>query len=373
VELQERLVARLKDIQQFQGAYYELVVANCLLRAGFELELEDEQDQSRKHCEFAARSKQTGKKYWIEAKMRSVAGVLGKSTSDSTRSSDPTSRMTVHLREALAKPADDERMIFIDLNAEPTGNDVPSWLDKAVKRLESREVNLGEGQAAYVFVTNMAFHWVPNAASPQRELLAHGLGISDFGKPGMVRLSTSYRQKQKHIDAHRVIDAFKTFPQIPETFDGQPQSDALRSRDKERIRIGETYNFTDVDGGVTGTVTSAIANEVERKAYIAIATSSGQGMILTEEMSDAEIEDYKKYGEAFFGGEKRHHKSKDIFELYEFLVNCYSKSSKEQLIELAADFPHLEELKNLDHGDLVLEVCEVWAGALVKETERSRP
>lgn len=76
VELQARLVDRLKDIRQFQGAYYELIVANCLIRAGFRLELEDEVDQEAKHCEFSARSQTTGKRYWIEAKMRSVPGLL---------------------------------------------------------------------------------------------------------------------------------------------------------------------------------------------------------------------------------------------------------------------------------------------------------
>jgi hypothetical protein len=40
VELQERLLKRLKDIGQFQGAYYELLVASVLIRAGFRLTLE---------------------------------------------------------------------------------------------------------------------------------------------------------------------------------------------------------------------------------------------------------------------------------------------------------------------------------------------
>jgi hypothetical protein len=57
VELQERLINRLKNREQFQGAYYELIVANCLIRAGFELKLEDETDASSKHCEFSAASK----------------------------------------------------------------------------------------------------------------------------------------------------------------------------------------------------------------------------------------------------------------------------------------------------------------------------
>jgi hypothetical protein len=48
VELQTRLLARLKNPEQFQGAYYELMVANFLIRAGFELALEDETDESSK-------------------------------------------------------------------------------------------------------------------------------------------------------------------------------------------------------------------------------------------------------------------------------------------------------------------------------------
>ena len=50
VELQSRLIKRLKDARNFQGAYYEIIVASCLIRAGFELALEDETDESEKHC-----------------------------------------------------------------------------------------------------------------------------------------------------------------------------------------------------------------------------------------------------------------------------------------------------------------------------------
>ncbi len=117
VELQARLVKRLKDPVQFQGAYYELVVASILIRAGFMLELEDETDGLTKHCEYSARSNRTGKKYWIEAKMRSVSGVLGKTFVDGTSRANPLSHLSYHLTEALKKPAHDERLIFVDLNA----------------------------------------------------------------------------------------------------------------------------------------------------------------------------------------------------------------------------------------------------------------
>ena len=34
VQLQQRYIERLKDVNNFQGAYYELVIANCLIRLG---------------------------------------------------------------------------------------------------------------------------------------------------------------------------------------------------------------------------------------------------------------------------------------------------------------------------------------------------
>lgn len=105
VDLQDRLVTRLKAAGQFQGAYYELMVANCLIRAGFELQLEDESDGTTGHCEFSTCSKRTGTRYSVEAKARAVPNVLGKSDQDGSPSANPTSRLTKHLTAALRKPA----------------------------------------------------------------------------------------------------------------------------------------------------------------------------------------------------------------------------------------------------------------------------
>lgn len=363
VELQARLVARLKDIKQFQGAYYELIVANCLLRAGFTLELEDETDQEVKHCEFSASSQTTGKRYWIEAKMRSVPGVLGKSIYDGSTSNDPTSRLSSHLGEALRKPAPDERIIFIDLNAEALDHgEEPVWLNRAVRRLEARERDLKDGQEAYVFVTNMSFHRALNSPNPGRELLAHGLGLPDFGKPGEIRLSDWYRKKKKHIDAHNIMDAIMTYPQIPDTLDGRPGSEAFEK--SQRLRVGETYFFEDAgDEGVYGKVTSVAVSETEKRVYVAITQiNGGNAKILANEISDAELDDYRKYGDAYFGEAKeRHHKSEDVFEFYEWLVSCYAETPRERLLELAKDRPDIERLRQLDQTDIVLEVCEGWA------------
>jgi hypothetical protein len=190
VELQERLVARLKLREQFQGAYYELMIANCLIRAGFHLTLEDETDETSKHCEFSATSDRTGNKYWVEAKMKSVSGLLGKTAADGARpNSKPTSSLSRHLRDALAKPAPNERLIFIDLNAPlrappadgSAGHEhMPEWVAASTRQLEDRERHLKAGERAYVFVTNMAFHRELHGGAAGHGALAYGLGIDDL-------------------------------------------------------------------------------------------------------------------------------------------------------------------------------------------------
>jgi hypothetical protein len=188
VELQARLIQRLKNPGNFQGAYYELMVASAFVLAGFKLNLEDETVPDQKHCEFSAISPATGKKYWVEAKMRAVAGELGRTSADGTSSANPLSSLVKQLNAALAKPAADERMIFIDLNAEmpadASDDKRPTFVGAVTKRLERYERNeLKVGERAYIFVTNANFH--KNLDTPAQLLsVPFGLGMPDFNRPG---------------------------------------------------------------------------------------------------------------------------------------------------------------------------------------------
>jgi hypothetical protein len=49
-ELQEKLINRLRNKDNFPGARYEVFVAATIIRAGFELEFENEDDGSTSHC-----------------------------------------------------------------------------------------------------------------------------------------------------------------------------------------------------------------------------------------------------------------------------------------------------------------------------------
>lgn len=366
VELQHRLVRRLRDAKQFQGAYYELIVANCLLRSGFRLELEDETDGNAKHCEFSAISHVTGKRFWVEVKMRSVAGVLGKTILDGSNRRDPTEKLSTHLREALLKPAHDDRLIFVDLNAPSSGAGAePSWLSKAIKRLDDRERNTPAEVCAYVFVTNFCFHHHLRDQQPSHEALAYGLNISDFGKVGPRSLSDIYRSKQRHLDAHRILDSFRDYPRLPSTFDGRLPSESLGGQPP--VNIGETYRFPQSDGTeIVGTITTATVIESERAVAVVVRTTDGKSLILKELMSDEQFVEYEQHKDVYFGSVlPAGRKTESPFELFEWMVSAYSKTSKERLRELCKDAPDAEWLARLPRDDLVLELCERWVASML--------
>jgi hypothetical protein len=366
VELQNRMISRLKDRSNFQGAYYELMVARALITAGFELTLEDESDRCSKHCEFAAVSKDTGQKFWIEAKMRSVAGLLGKNNTDGVSSETekkPTSELTKHLNAAFKKPADDKRMIFIDLNVvmsvDANDESRPAFVDAVNQRLLKYEKeSLKSGDTAYVFVTNMTFHRDLLGAA-QMLSIPSGMGISDFNRPGHMTLSEIYRRDKKHADALRVCDSMSNLLSFPTTFDGSMPATALFG-DLPPVQIGEKYNFEGAGANgedVVGTVADAIVLEEEKEVTVAIHTDDDRTFLLKEKMTDTQLADYKAHSGAYFGKVKYVPKGiKTPYDMFLFFVDGQKDMERAKLLE------HLhmkeEQAEGLSEEDLLLELCE---------------
>lgn len=369
VELQKRLVHRLKNPSDFQGAYYELMVANVLIRAGFELTLEDETDRKTKHCEFAAISKQTGKKYWVEAKSRAVAGMLGKTTADGGNDKNPLSQMVPHLNAALAKPAADDRLIFIDLNAamsaDISDDNRPEFIGRVTTRLEQYETKeLTAGTTAYTFITNTPFHR-DLQGPPAIIVLPFGLGMPDFNRPGAFRLSERYRQEQKHRDAIAIGDAFSSYLKFPTTFDGTLPSEAFADK-SSRIVIGNTYFFEDIgENGTIGTVTSATVSKTEKIAYIAISTPQKTSLILTQPMSDDQLEDYQRHGDAYFGQPRPPQKEiKTPYEMFQWLMEANKGASRDIILKWFGQRPDLDRFRAMNDDELRMEYCEALTIAI---------
>lgn len=366
VDLQVRLLKRLKDPGQFQGAYYELLVANVLIQAGFKLTLEDETDGATKHCEFAAISSKTAKKYWVEAKMRGVAGMLGRTNADGGADGKPLGSMIPHLNAALAKPASGERLIFIDLNGElpvDTGEDKrPHFIDAAVARLEKFErEGKAEGKTAYVFVTDIAWHRSLRGR-PISVVAPFGLGFPDFNRSGMFRMSERYMQDRKHNDAIRIADAFTRLTKYPSTFDGKLPSEAYEN--SQRVMIGETYDF-EGDIGVA-TVTAASVMPQGKHAVLGVTRhADGSSYLIKKPMTDRELADYEENSDAYFGelGPKQKD-SKTPYEFFESLMEIHLPWKTEQILDKMKGFADFEKFKELPHEHLVAIYCEGLAAMI---------
>lgn len=366
VELQERLLKRLRDPGNFQGAYYELIVASILIRAGFTLILEDETDRATKHCEFAAVSSHSGKRYWVEAKMRSVEGFLGRTQADGGPDDKSLSRLINHLSAALRKPAEDERLIFIDINAHADGTEgMPDWIEPAIARLEKYE-RMNPESKAYVVVTNMAFHRQLDSV-PSFAAVPFGLGMADFNRRGMLRISDSYRRKQKHIDAHAIVQAGNDYLRFPTTFDGRLPSEALADS-TSRVAIGETYFFPDAsEGGLTGRVTTATVDETRKEALVGVTDIHGRAHVLRVPMSDTDFSEYLQFRDAYFGRiEPGPTKIENELDLFEWFMIAQNGMPRENILNWFQDSPNLSDLRALNDDDLLIAYCEALVGAAVK-------
>ncbi len=166
--LQEHLVARLKQRDQFQGARYELTVTAAMIRAGFEIDFEDETDTSTRHPEFRATHRVVGEVIAVEAKSRHRPGVLA-FPGDSTPFAG--FRVGIHnlLHDALTKPTTLPYLVFVDANmphevASPLS--IVPWQEEVMRTVAAVEQRLATEQlvdtgtiATAVIVTNEPDHY----------------------------------------------------------------------------------------------------------------------------------------------------------------------------------------------------------------------
>ena len=128
--LKKDLLRRLRRKEHFQGARHELFAIATCIRAGCEIEFEDESDGSKRHVEFIAVHRRTGQRIAVEAKSRHRPGVLG---FKGDRPPDDAVEVGIQglVRDALGKPVSDPYVIFVDVNLPPDLEPVNTkWLDK---------------------------------------------------------------------------------------------------------------------------------------------------------------------------------------------------------------------------------------------------
>lgn len=176
---------------------------------------------------------------------------------------------------------------------------------------------------------------------------------------------------RKHVDAINICNSLAKYMAFPTTFDGTLPSEAF-GRAPKRIKIGDTYQFTDA-GNIVGTVTSASVIKSEKKLYVAVTTPDGQSYILTEHMTDDALADYKAHPEAYFG--EILPVSREVnneYELFEFFMEAHRSLTRAQLMTRMAPYFKAGELDMRTDDELLAIYCEGLVAMAPKPEENKQ-
>ncbi len=350
----KRLVARLRQKDQFYGARHEARAAGILLRAGFDVDWEDEADRrSGRHGELVATYPATGRKYWIECKMRQPA------------QSDRSLRFTPLVTDALKKQTDLERLVFVDLNYPDVGavDENGGWPALAANQLRNLEQQPASTNlpSALVLISNFPEHHRLRDIFTGAILL-EGFKTKWFRLGQEIELLEAIERKQCSPEVESLLQSVREHSTIPSTFDGSIQG----LNESRRLLIGATY---DVDGH-TGTLEEAIVVPEWRQAVGFLRMPDERRLSVRWDLTDHELHAWEQHPETFFGELRPHHpQAKSPMDLYEFFWSSYSATPKEKLLEFMASDPNIEQLSTMSQQDLAKTYCYRSAVAICQQSE----
>lgn len=371
-ELQSKLIGRLKlrDPENFQGARYETYVAGTMIRAGFDIEFENEDDRRSSHVEFTATCRKSERKYSVEAKRRNIDGDTGRF------------RLGKLLQKALRKEANHPRIVFLGADfidaADATGGGMPRLLKKALadlRRFEGRSHNGKPLPPAYLFITSRPHDQDLDGIDIRSAVMAEGFQIPNFKMDAAFPSARAAHQSRKeHADMHQLLDSIRMHSQIPATFDGTAPELAF-SGQEPRLIIGETYLVPDADGiERPGKLTTATVVEEQSLAFAAYLLDNGQSVIGSVPLSPEEIAAYRRHPDTFFGVEiPAPRRAETLMELFDFFMGGYRDTPKERLLELMAAHPDIAELTALSKADLTEIYAERCAWSALQQTTNAPP
>jgi len=361
--LHARLIGRLRRKESFYPAFYETMVAAAFIKAGFQVELENEDDPVEDHAEFVALSAKTQQKYSVEAKHRQ----MGKK------------HVVIRnqLYAALRKDLPYKRIIFINLNV--PGNTAEAgrveWLDEVIRPMRSGEqtitVNGKPAPQAYVFITNHPFLYNLDSYPHPPAVVAEGFKIPDFKlDSAFMSLRDALESREKHIDMFDLLKAMREYDEIPSTFGGEIPEYAFGEITETRLKIGEEYPIPDENGNeVVAELLDCAVSEQEKKVYCVYKVADGKTSIGSYELSDLELQVYKRHRDTFFGVyKKQDRRVKDALELYDFFYAVYRKSSKAKLLEFLKDHPGISKMKEMPQEELAKVYCETLVYSALKRS-----
>ncbi|MDQ3914479.1 MAG: SEC-C domain-containing protein [Actinomycetota bacterium] len=157
-----KLVNRLKDRNQFQGARYEMAVAAIVARCGLKLQWLNAHE---KHCEFVARDNRSGLEVGFEAKSYHREGVLHQ-PGIPPAPDEMKVKLGDHIKRALEQaPENMPFVVFNDLNLPPEV-EVADWQRRVDESLKKSQVLEAASKLSIIFVTNFGWHFTDEREPP---------------------------------------------------------------------------------------------------------------------------------------------------------------------------------------------------------------
>jgi hypothetical protein len=366
------LVKRLKNPKTFEGALYETFVIGSFAKAGFEIEMEAEDDSTTAHCEFLATHPQTGRKFSVEAKAV---------TSDSKRAgvtSEPP-RIRDKIYRALAKDLAHQRIICIELSrAQAVSADgVPDWVPLVDAEIIDAEQTLTisnlPAPPSYILVSNRTHLHNLDAPAEPEIMFACGFKIDDFAPRIPLPMLQLVEARERHIELYWLMQALEKHAQIPSTFDDKTPEDAFYAVNlPDRLQIGETCQFRDGNGNlVTAVVVDAIVDTGQRKDFYGCNLDNGTSVIVQRELSEADIAVYQASPDTYFGVVKPVRKPiKRTLDAFDFFYESCKTTPREKLLQIMAAWPSPEVRMNLAQDDLARRYSAAMAESLLASMRR---
>ncbi len=325
-KVHERLVERLQHRDQFYGAYFEARVTGAMIRAGFDIELEDETNGKRSHCEFTATHRASGQKLSVEAKFR-----------HSTQQPPDVARQ---LYNALAKDADHPRLVFLEVNdtLRPPEEQARLLMEVLGRIREFEAIQPIKGAPAppaYLVISNNPPATVERPFVPA--YLFEGYKMDDFRVEGQYpSLRSALEARERHAAINALMKSMRENTAIPFSFDGEVQAFAEKPP-ANRLLIGHTYLVPSTKGMVQAVLLQGNVAESEKLAYCIVGMPDGSQGVVTIPLSEQEIRAYRESPQTFFGREEPKQKAENPLELYDLMLAGYRDTAKDRLVELLAE------------------------------------
>lgn len=158
-KLPHDLVERLRDRNAFQGAKYEVAVAACFARGGFEIQWIKE--KAKKHAEFNAIHLYSKDIISVEAKSRHRPGIIHQSGTAELEKAKADLK-DLYLDSLAHAPGDRPFTIFLDVNL-PHTPEVPhvekEWFDEVQQMLYQVQQPSSYAPLPFIELTITNFSW----------------------------------------------------------------------------------------------------------------------------------------------------------------------------------------------------------------------